>query len=72
MSGIAKFEKVSYEQYYNDMKSMAKLCSDKWVDINEGDRFMQGVFLPFGVIVDDNATARRNGGFGSTGGSANG
>lgn len=65
---------IDADYYYSDNEGhiMAKLCSDKWVDINEGDRFMQGVFLPFGVTVDDDATARRNGGFGSTGGSVNG
>lgn len=27
---------------------------------------MQGIFLPFGITVDDNATGVRNGGYGST------
>lgn len=35
--------------------------------INSGDRFAQGVFLPFGITEDDEATGERDGGFGSTG-----
>ena len=33
----------------------------------QGDCFAQGVFLPFGITEDDEATALRTGGFGSTG-----
>ena len=32
-----------------------------------GKAFAQGVFLPFGITEDDEAAARREGGFGSTG-----
>lgn len=35
--------------------------------IRAGDRFAQGLFLPIGITDDDNATAVRNGGIGSTG-----
>ena len=35
--------------------------------IKVGDKIVQGVFLPFGVTMDDDATEIRNGGFGSTG-----
>ena len=28
--------------------------------------FMQGIFLPFGITIDDSVTQKRNGGFGST------
>lgn len=31
-----------------------------------GTAFAQGIFLPFGVTIDDDAQAVRNGGFGST------
>jgi dUTP pyrophosphatase len=31
-----------------------------------GTAFAQGIFLPFGVTVDDDAQDKRNGGFGST------
>lgn len=39
---------------------------DKVVSLDCGMAFAQGIFLPFGVTVDDNVTATRNGGFGST------
>ncbi len=35
--------------------------------LNEGESFMQGIFLPYGITLDDNADGIRNGGFGSTG-----
>ena len=34
--------------------------------INSGGAFVQGIFLPFGITEDDDATAERKGGFGST------
>jgi dUTP pyrophosphatase len=34
--------------------------------ISRGDRFVQGIFLPYGVTINDKTTALRNGGFGST------
>ena len=38
----------------------------KTLTLKAGDGFAQGIFLPFGVTEDDEATAKRNGGFGST------
>ena len=38
----------------------------KFLKLNAGDRFAQGIFLEYGVTVDDNADGVRNGGFGST------
>ncbi len=40
--------------------------ADKTLTLKAGDGFAQGIFLPFGVTKDDAATAKRNGGFGST------
>lgn len=40
--------------------------SDEPYEIKIGDRIGQGVFVKFGTTNDDNATATRNGGFGST------
>ena len=37
------------------------------VSLNAGSGFCQGIFLPFGITVDDEADAARTGGFGSTG-----
>ena len=34
--------------------------------VNRGEAFAQGVFLPYGVTLDDDASAQRTGGFGST------
>ena len=44
-------------------------CSQegKCLSIPAGGGFMQGIFLPFGIAVDDQASGRRTGGFGSTG-----
>ena len=35
--------------------------------LNPGDRFCQGVFLPFGLAEEEAVTAQRRGGYGSTG-----
>lgn len=40
--------------------------SDEPYEIKIGDRIGQGVFVKFGTTNDDNITATRNGGFGST------
>ena len=40
---------------------------DKPLQLNAGERFCQGVFLPFFITYDDEADAPRTGGFGSTG-----
>ncbi|MBO4376867.1 MAG: deoxyuridine 5'-triphosphate nucleotidohydrolase [Lachnospiraceae bacterium] len=39
----------------------------KVLELKEGDGFAQGIFVPFGITMDDECTADRNGGFGSTG-----
>ena len=36
------------------------------IDIAAGTGFLQGIFLPYGITVDDEADGIRNGGFGST------
>ncbi|MCR5741073.1 MAG: dUTP diphosphatase [Gammaproteobacteria bacterium] len=41
--------------------------SDKDLSFKKGDRFAQGVFLPYGITVDDDIKSDRVGGFGSTG-----
>lgn len=40
----------------------------KVLTIHKGEAFAQGIFLPFGITVDDDAEAIRTGGFGSTDG----
>ena len=52
----------------NEGHIMVKLRNplDAPVTIAKGDRFCQGVFLPFGTAEEDEVTAGRTGGFGST------
>ena len=38
----------------------------KGLRIPAGSAFAQGIFLPYGITVDDDANQTRNGGFGST------
>ena len=38
----------------------------KTLTVKRGEAFAQGIFLPFGLTVDDDACAVRTGGFGST------
>lgn len=59
--------------YYNALNEghiMSKLTNDskenKEVLITAGNGFIQGIFLPFGVTVDDESDEIRTGGFGST------
>ena len=40
--------------------------SDKEVVIKKGDRFVQGIFIPYLITDDDNTTDLREGGIGST------
>ena len=63
---------IDSDYFYSDNEGhiFAKLTNDsnegKIVTIEAGQGFMQGIFLPFGITVDDETTALRNGGFGST------
>lgn len=52
----------------NEGHIMVKLVNDgdKIVDIKQGDAFVQGIFLPYGLTVDDETDGVREGGFGST------
>lgn len=45
----------------NDSKDGKKLV------LNAGDRYMQGIFLPFGLTYEDAVTEERHGGIGSSG-----
>lgn len=59
-----------YVESDNEGHIHAKMINDsrdgKILHIEPGKAFMQGIFLPFGITVDDNATGVRNGGYGST------
>ena len=52
----------------NEGHIMTKITnhSSRSLTIEKGQGFVQGVFLPFGITVDDNAQEKRIGGFGST------
>ena len=41
-------------------------CGDKEFTVEEGKAFAQGVFVEYGITIDDDATDLRTGGFGST------
>lgn len=64
---------IDGDYYYSDNEGhiMAKVTNDshseKVVDLESGRGFMQGVFMPYGVIVDDKPGVKpRNGGMDST------
>ena len=40
---------------------------DKPFVVNAGDRIVQGIFVPYGITVDDDVKDERRGGIGSTG-----
>ena len=39
---------------------------EKQLSLTQGEGFMQGIFVEYGITVDDDVTDVRNGGFGST------
>lgn len=53
----------------NEGHIMVKLVNrgDKLFSVDKGYKIVQGVFLPYGITVDDDANGERHGGFGSTG-----
>lgn len=56
--------------YYNAKNQghiMAKVSVSSAVSLEAGKAFIQGVFLPFGITLDDNSDGERVGGFGSSG-----
>lgn len=63
---------IDSDYFYSDNEGhiFAKLTNDsredKTLELKAGEGFMQGIFVEYGITVDDDATAIRNGGFGST------
>ena len=63
---------IDSDYFFSDNEGhiFAKLTNDskegKTVEIAAGSGFMQGIFVEYGITVDDEAEAVRNGGFGST------
>ena len=63
---------IDSDYYYSDNEGhiFAKITNDsnegKVVKLDAGAGFMQGIFMPYGITMDDDAQGVRNGGFGST------
>lgn len=63
---------IDSDYYYSDneghilIKVTNTNTEGKTLSLTAGDAFAQGIFLPFGITEDDDTTAARNGGFGST------
>lgn len=63
---------IDSDYYYSDNEGhiFSKLTNDsneeKTVTLKAGEGFMQGIFVEYGITLDDDATEVRNGGFGST------
>lgn len=61
------------EDYYgadNEGHIFIKLTNDgnegKTLSVKQGEAFAQGIFVPYGITVDDDSDGVRTGGFGST------
>lgn len=63
---------IDSDYYFSDNEGhiFIKITNDsregKCVELKAGDGFAQGIFVEYGITVDDDATEIRNGGFGST------
>lgn len=63
---------IDSDYFYSDNEGhiFAKITNDtnegKTVELLKGSGFMQGIFVEYGITVDDDAHETRNGGFGST------
>lgn len=63
---------IDSDYFYSDNEGhiMAKITNDsregKVLEVGAGMGFMQGIFLEYGITVDDDVSEIRNGGFGST------
>ena len=59
--------------YYNNPDNEGEIAGlfynmlDEDVILKAGDKMMQGIFVKYGTVENDNATGERAGGFGSTG-----
>lgn len=62
---------MDYSYSDNEGHIMAKVTTEQPFMLNAGDRFMQGIFVPYWTVTSDQPLKEtRNGGFGSTGGAA--
>ena len=51
---------IDSDYFYSDTNE------GKTVELKAGTGFMQGIFVEYGITVDDDVQTERNGGFGST------
>jgi len=64
---------IDGDYYYSDNEGhiFAKVTNDsnenKVLNVEAGTGFMQGIFVEYGITMDDQTDGVRNGGFGSTG-----
>lgn len=70
--GLANTTGIIDSDYYNSDNEghiMVKLINrgNKVFSSKEGYKIVQGIFMPYGITVDDNTNRERTGGFGSTG-----
>lgn len=58
-----------YYQAKNEGHIMIKLVNrgDQTIEINALDKFVQGIFLSYGIVQDDEVSTQREGGLGSSG-----
>ena len=60
-----------YSNADNEGHIMAKVLASKPLALHKGDRFLQGILIPYGLAGEEVMNfAARTGGFGSTGGIA--
>jgi len=63
---------IDSDYFYSDneghifVKMTNATNEEKVIELEAGDGFMQGIFIEYGITVDDAAEGIRNGGFGST------
>lgn len=61
---------ADYYESDNEGHIFIKITNDskenKTITLKAGEGFAQGIFLPYGITIDDDSNQQRNGGFGST------
>ncbi len=63
---------IDADYFYSDNEGhiFAKITNDtneeKTISLKSGEGFMQGIFVEYGITIDDYTDGVRNGGFGST------
>ena len=62
---------IDSDYYYSDNEGHIFLKirneGNRLLLVDQGDKIMQGIFLPYGITEEDDVVTTRNGGFGSTG-----